>query len=88
MPEKNAHLNAIRACFSTRTGQILVAGAPAGKKLSPHCTLLAYDPRHVPADPAIEFVGGLEFVTLDDSANYPQDISGNDDPLRRTRSGR
>lgn len=70
MAEKNARFDAIRACFRSDQGQILVAGAPAGTKLSRHCTLLAFDAAHVEADPAIAFVGGLDYVTLDNSAKY------------------
>lgn len=69
-PEKNARFDAIRACFATDKGNIMVRGVTAGLKLSTHCSLLAFDPAEVSADPAIAFVGGLEFVTLDNSANY------------------
>lgn len=69
--EKKARFNALRACFSGQEGVILVAGQPAGTKLSAHCSLLAFDPARLGADPAIAFVGTLEQVTLDDSASYP-----------------
>jgi hypothetical protein len=74
--EKNARFNALRACFSSDKGKILVAGAPAGTKLGTHCTLLAFDPEQVSANPAIDFVGGLDFVTLDNSANYAVEAGG------------
>lgn len=69
-PEKAARFDAIRVCFSSRQGKILVADKPAGVQLSPHCTLLAFDPAKLAADPAIGFVGNLDFVTLDDSSSY------------------
>ncbi len=75
IPEKTARFNAIRACFTSEKGKILVAGFPAGHKLSPHCTLLAFNPDQVRADLAIDFVGGLEYVTLDNSANYSVDVA-------------
>ena len=74
--EKRAQFDAIRACFSSDKGKILVAGEPAGQKLSPHCSLLAFDPRQLAGDPAIAFVGGLEFVTLDNTANYAVESGG------------
>jgi|CXWL01.2.fsa_nt_gi hypothetical protein len=74
IPEKTARFDAIRACFTTKQGKILVAGEPAGHKLTPHCTLLPFDPQQLGADPAIAFVGGLDFVTLDNSANYAADM--------------
>jgi hypothetical protein len=74
IPEKTARFDAIRACFTSVQGKILVAGTPAGHKLTPHCTLLAFDPGQLGADPAIAFVGGLDFVTLDNSDNYASDI--------------
>lgn len=70
--EKHARFNAIRACFADQHGKILVGGTPAGVKLSPHCSLLAFDERELKDDPAIDFAGQLEFVTLDNSDNYPQ----------------
>lgn len=72
--EKNAKFDAIRACFTSDQGSILVAGQPAGKKLSRHCLLLAFDPQRLSGDPAIDFVGGLDFVTLDNTANYPAEF--------------
>lgn len=69
--EKNARFDAIRACFSSDQGRILVAGKPAGKKLSTHCSLLPFDAHQLSDNPAIAFSGGLDFVTLDNSANYP-----------------
>ncbi len=71
--EKRARFDAIRACFTSDQGAILVAGQPAGHKLSRHCSLLAFDPKKVHGDPSIAFVGGLEFVTLDNTANYGLD---------------
>ena len=73
IPEKNARFDALRACFTTDKGNILIAGEPAGKKLSPHCSLLTFDPQRLNGDPAIAFVGGLDFVTLDNAANYTVD---------------
>lgn len=70
--EKKARFDALRACFSHPAGEILVDGQPAGRKLSEHCTLLAFDPEHITADPPIAFVGQLEHVTLDDSSSYGQ----------------
>lgn len=71
--EKRARFNALRACFSTGDGTILVAGRPSGRKLSAHCSLLAFDPERLGADPAIAFQGQLDYVALDDSAHYPSD---------------
>ncbi len=68
--EKRARFDAIRACFTSERGAILVAGEPAGQKLSRHCSLLPFDPQRMQGDPAIAFVGGLDFVTLDNTANY------------------
>lgn len=70
--EKHARFNAIRVCFADKHGKILVGGTPAGVKLSPHCSLLAFDERELKNDPAIDFAGELDFVTLDHSDNYPQ----------------
>jgi hypothetical protein len=70
--EKHARFNAIRACFADQDGKILVGGTPAGVKLSAHCSLLAFDERELQNDPAIDFAGKLDFVTLDNSDNYPQ----------------
>jgi hypothetical protein len=70
MPEKRARFDALLACFTTEQGQILVAGLAAGQKLGPHCTLLAFDPGQMQANPEIAFVGDLELVALDNSANY------------------
>jgi len=70
--EKHARFNAIRACFSDQNGKILVGGSPAGVKLSTHCSLLAFDERELKNDPAIDFAGELDFVTLDHSDNYPK----------------
>lgn len=75
IPEKNAQFNAIRACFASDTGKILIGGEPAGKKISTHCSLLAFDPLRLDGDPAIDFVGGLEIVTLDNTANYAPELS-------------
>jgi hypothetical protein len=70
IPEKNARFDAIRACFTSDQGKILVAGAQSGQKLTTHCTLLAFDSTMLRANPAIAFAGGLDFVTLDNTANY------------------
>ena len=70
MAEKNARFDAIRACFKSDQGKILLAGAQAGQKLTAHCTLLAFDPTRLNDNPAIAFAGGLDFVTLDNTANY------------------
>lgn len=75
-PEKNARFDAIRACFASDQGKILVRGVTAGLKLSTHCSLLPFDPSEASADPAIAFVGGLELVTLDNSANYGPGAGG------------
>jgi len=69
--EKHARFNAIRACFAGKHGKILVGGTPAGVKLSDHCSLLAFDERELKNDPAIDFAGELDFVTLDHSEHYP-----------------
>lgn len=69
--QKRVRLNALRACFVESGGAILVAGRPAGTQLSAHCSLLAFDPERLGADPAIAFQGKLDYVTLDTSAGYP-----------------
>jgi hypothetical protein len=74
-PEKAARFDAIRVCFHSRQGKILLAGAPAGLQLTPHCALLAFDPANLAADPAIGFAGEVEFVTLDNSASYDADVA-------------
>lgn len=71
--EKRARFNALRACFLSGEGTILVAGRPSGRKLGPHCSLLAFDAERLRADPAIAFEGNLDYVALDDSAHYPSD---------------
>lgn len=71
IPDKNARFDAIRACFSSDQGRILLDGKPVGQKLGRHCSLLAFDPLQLSANPAIAFSDGLDFVTLDNSANYP-----------------
>lgn len=68
--EKKARFDALRACFASGEGEILVGGRPAGRRLSEHCSLLAFDPDRLGADPAIAFVGQLEQLTLDDTASY------------------
>lgn len=73
IPEKNARFDAIRACFTSVQGTILVAGAPSGHKLTPHCTLLSFDPLKLDANPAIAFAGGLDFVTLDHTGEHQID---------------
>lgn len=73
IPEKTARFDAIRACFTSVQGKILVAGAPSGHKLTPHCTLLTFDPVKLGDNPAIAFAGGLDFVTLDHTGDYEMD---------------
>lgn len=73
--EKHARFNAMRVCFAGEQGRILVGGLPAGVKLGPHCSLLAFDARQLGNDSAIDFVGELELVTLDNSDNYTPDAS-------------
>ncbi len=70
IPEKSARFDAIRACFTSDQGKILVAGAQSGQKLTTHCTLLAFDSTMLNDNPPIAFAGGLDFVTLDNTANY------------------
>ena len=74
IPEKKAQFNAMRACFASDKGKILIGGKPAGQKISTHCSLLAFDPRHLNVDPAIDFVGELDIVTLDNTANYAVEL--------------
>ena len=73
IPEKTARFDAIRACFTSDQGKILVAGAPSGQKLTPHCTLLTFDPLKLQDNPAIAFDGGLDFVTLDHTGDHDMD---------------
>ncbi len=68
--DKTARFDAIRACFTSEQGEILVGGVRAGRKLSPHCTLLPYDPAQARVNADMAFVGGLDFVALDNSALY------------------
>ncbi len=74
--EKNARFDAIRACFTSDQGKILVGGVPAGRKLSTHCTLLPFDPAQARSNAAIAFIGGLELVALDNSAVYAVETAG------------
>lgn len=68
--EKNARFDAIRACFSDEKGEIFVAGAPAGTRLSAHCRLLGYDPERTATSTEIVFSGPVDSVTLDRRSNY------------------
>jgi hypothetical protein len=68
--DKQARFDALRACFTNGAGKILVGGALAGTKVSAHCSLLPFDPSQMALDPSIAFDGELDFVTLDNSANY------------------
>lgn len=70
--EKNARFDAIRACFTDPAGHIEVGGAPAGTRLSAHCTLLGFDPAQAGTQAEIVFAGAIDSVTLDRRDNYPQ----------------
>lgn len=87
--EKRARFNALRACFATQEGTILVAGRPSGRKLGAHCSLLAFDAERLNADPAIAFEGRLDYVALDDTAHYPTDeIDAAPDDRKLSEAGR
>jgi hypothetical protein len=72
--DKQARFDALRACFTNAAGKILVGGAQAGTRVSRHCAVLPFDPGQMALDPSIAFDGELDFVTLDNSANYIGDV--------------
>ncbi len=68
--EKNARFDAVRACFATVGGAILVSGTAAGSAVSPHCALLPFNAAQAAANAPVQFVGALESVTLDNTSHY------------------
>lgn len=68
--EKNARFDAVRVCFTHSGGQILVDGVAAGIALSPHCTLLPYEPARAASGAQLSFAGAPDTVMLDRSSNY------------------
>lgn len=72
MEEKNARFDAVRACFASEGGRILVDGIASGTALSPHCVLLPFEPARASGNAQLVFAGALDSVTLDKSANYSQ----------------